>query len=174
MELVEIGKIVKHHGLDGAMRISIPDEYLEDFVSAEVVFIQQSGQPVPFFIEEVDVERMFVWLDEVNNKEAASALANKRISLRKSDLIPEEEKMPLPESHLKYAPYIGFVILDEDLGEIGVIKEIVEYPQQELGLVMKKGKELLIPLNAQYIEDIQIEEKRIIVNLPEGMLDVQL
>lgn len=172
-ELVEIGRSAKSHGLDGGMKFKIKDEFLEDFLSAEVIFIEVKGQPVPYFIEDIIGIQMVVMLDGISTKEAAAVISKKKVLLRKSDLIPEEEKQFEIEG-LKYAPYIGFNLIDVQLGSLGEIVEIVEYPQQEMAGITYKGKEILIPLNNDFIEDIKIEEKEILMSLPEGIVEVQL
>lgn len=172
-ELVEIGKTLKSHGVDGDLRFSIEDEYLEDFLSVEVVFLQQGGQPVPYFINEIKGVHLVVDLDEVDDKETAKKLAGKKVLIRKDDLIPEDEKM-FEAVGLEYDPCIGFLLVDIEGMEIGRILEIEEYPQQEMALVEYKSKEIMIPMNDSFIQSIDKEEKKIIISLPEGMLDIQL
>ncbi|MGK0391104.1 MAG: 16S rRNA processing protein RimM [Maribacter sp.] len=172
-ELIEIGKTLKSHGVDGDLRFAIEDEYLEDFLSVEVVFLQQKGQPVPYFINEIKGIHLVVDLDEVDDKETAKKLAAKKVLIRKGDLIPEEEKTYVPVG-LEYDPVIGFLLIDTERGEIGRILEIEEYPQQEMALVEYKTKEIMIPMNGSFIQSIDKKEKKIIMSLPEGMLDLQL
>ena len=55
---------------------------------------------------------------------------------------------------------------------VGEVSEIVKLPGQDLLSVNKDGKEILIPMVKQIIVSIDVETKRIVVNPPEGLLDV--
>jgi len=77
------------------------------------------------------------------------------------------------EETLIYQKYVSFEISDKTLGEIGVIEEIIEYPQQEMAAVTYKDKEVLIPLNDQLIVKIDLDGKRIEMDLPEGLLALE-
>ena len=68
--------------------------------------------------------------------------------------------------------YQGFLLVDKELGEIGVIEEVLELPQQEMAVVKKEGKEVMIPLNDTFVKGIDRTKKRIDVELPEGLLDL--
>lgn len=172
-ELIEIGKTSKSHGLEGGVRFDIRDEFLEDFLSVEVVFIEQKGQPVPYFIEDVKGVHLVVSLEGIKTKEEAKKLAKKKVYIREASLIPEDQKMYVADS-AEYEPYIGYMVEEANLGEIGLIREIVEYPQQELALIEYKEKEILIPLNGTFIKGINDENKRIFMSLPEDMIAIQL
>lgn len=172
-DLIIIGKTAKPHGLEGGLRFSIKDEYLEDFHAVEVIFIEVKGQPVPYFIEDIKGEHMVVQLEGVSSKEQASGIANKQVSIRTSDLIPEEDKTYAPDE-TEYGFSVGFQMIDEVFGEIGEIIEIIEYPQQEMASILYKEKEILIPLNNDFIKEINEAEKKMIMSLPAGVVEVQL
>ncbi|MEM6699798.1 MAG: hypothetical protein AAF599_15455 [Bacteroidota bacterium] len=55
---------------------------------------------------------------------------------------------------------------------IGVIEEVIEMPQQEMAVINYKDKEVLIPMNEDFILEILEEEKILKVELPEGLLDL--
>ncbi len=171
--LQEIGKTVKPFGLDGSVRVAIKDEFLEDFLSVEVVFLHLKGQVVPYFVEEIKDNDLIVLFDGINNKEDAAAISGKKLLIREEDLIPEEEKV-LELEELEYAFSIGFRMDDTVIGEIGEILEIVEYPQQEMAVIDHKGKEIMVPMNENFIQEIDEDNKVILVTLPEQMIEIQL
>jgi len=67
---------------------------------------------------------------------------------------------------------IGYMILDETLGEIGPVEELMELPQQLLLQTHYNGKEVLIPAVEAIIVDIDDNKKVVKVNLPEGLLEM--
>ena len=65
-----------------------------------------------------------------------------------------------------------FVLFDKEKTRIGSIREIVEYPQQLIAVVEYEGKEIMIPLAEQLIIEIDEENQKLVMELPEGILDL--
>jgi 16S rRNA processing protein RimM len=55
---------------------------------------------------------------------------------------------------------------------VGQVSEVVKLPGQDLLSVDKNGSQVLIPMVKQIIISIDVLEKKIVVNPPEGLLDV--
>ncbi|RMG78594.1 MAG: 16S rRNA processing protein RimM [Bacteroidetes bacterium] len=174
-DLVSIGFTKKSHGFRGEIKMNVKDEFVEDFLNAEVVFIEISGRTAPFFIENVRYSghTLLSKFEDIDSPEAALPLTSKPVFLRRSDLIPESEKLlEVSENALSFARLQGFTLIDSDFGKVGPIKEVVEYPQQEMALVRFGEKELLIPLHKDLIVSIDESAKEIKMTLPEGLLDL--
>lgn len=167
--MVSIGFCKKPHGIGGELKVQIEAEYLEDFLHAEVIFIEMGGKQVPYFVENIrSGNEILIKLEDVNSREAASPLAAKEIFLREKDLSPEEED----EEDFDYQDFIGFQIIDTEAGMIGEIENIIEYPQQMMAVLQYQGREILIPLHENLIHDINIEDQTLLMNLPIGLLDL--
>lgn len=166
-----IGSTKRPHGLKGELKLYVEEKYVEDLMNAEILMIDIKGRPTPFFIEDIRFgNNIIAKFEDVNTPEAAMSIANKEISLRESDLIPDDER----EIEIETMPYehcIGYTIVNE--GEtIGVIDNIVEYPQQEMAILNYKNKEILVPLNQHFIKKVDDKNKVIEMVLPEGLLDL--
>ncbi len=170
-DLIKIGKTLKAHGLEGELKMAVEEQYLEDFLQVRILFIEERGQPVPYFINNVRGGQLLVSLEGVINRTQAEKIAKKNILIRKEDLIPEEEKV-MEVSGLEYAACIGFLMTDKEAGELGVIEDILDYPQQEMAIIRKGNKEIMIPLIDAFIREINDKDKRIFVELPEGLLNL--
>ena len=66
---------------------------------------------------------------------------------------------------------VGYVIFD-GATEIGVVEEIVEYPQGEMAVLTYKNKDTIVPLNDVFVKKLDNEKRQIIMELPEGILDL--
>ena len=71
---------------------------------------------------------------------------------------------------MEYAFAEGFMVQDVNLGDLGKILSVEEFPQQEMAFVDYKGKEILIPMIDAFIIEIDKKENRILVELPETCL----
>lgn len=171
---INIGHTRKTHGVQGEMKIAIEDKYLEDFLKNERIFIDVRGVKVPYFVASVRGKGdMILQLEEVTSKEAAFALQSREIHLRESDLIPDHlrELEIEPEEELEYAHLTGFQLLDQHLGAIGPIREVLDMPQQEMAFLEYQGREVLVPLNAQLIISVDEKKRTVLMDLPDGLLD---
>lgn len=171
---VNIGSTRKAHGLAGEIKVVIEEQYLEDFLKNERIFIGIKSMKIPYFIANVRGKGdMIVHLEDVNDRDAAQALQSKEIFLREQDIIPDKDReFEIPDDSLEYEHLIGYLLVDQLLGDIGPIDEVLEMPQQEMAFLKYKGKDVLIPLNEQYIVEVDEKERRVLMDLPDGLLEV--
>ena len=174
-QYVNIGYTRKLHGLHGELKLSIEDRYLEDFLKNERIFLDVKGTKVPYFVASVRGKgEMILKLEEVDSRDAAFALQSREVHLREQDLIPDHKReFEIEEEEtLEYEHLAGFELVDKTIGVVGRIDEVLEMPQQEMAFMKYKGREVLIPLNGQLITAIDEKQKKVFVDLPEGLRDV--
>ena len=167
-EYIKIGRTGKAFGAEGALKLKVDEQFLDDFFDAPVVFIELLGKPVPFFLDHIHKESpLIIKLEEVDSRETALELAGKGLFLRREDIAEESLEQPLNLSALE-----GFRIFDQALGEVGQIEEVIELPQQLMAVLQYEGREVLIPLSSQLILEVDAEGQRIEMDLPEGLLEL--
>lgn len=171
MEFVQIGRLNKTYGLNGEIRSQIEDRFWNDVLQAEVLFVEIKGQKIPFFIDEIkEGSDILLKFEEVGDRESAALLSGKSLFIRTSDLqIANSEQLTFDE---QLPGLISYTIWTEDGQEVGPIVDLIEMPMQVLAVVEKKGQEQMIPLAEDLIIDIQAAEKKIVMSLPEGLLDL--
>jgi 16S rRNA processing protein RimM len=85
--------------------------------------------------------------------------------------VPRSERAALGSDEVYVSDLIGCVVTDSGQ-EIGRIKD-VQFGSGEAPLLVIEGeKEYLVPFAAAYIEKIALEQKRLEMKLPEGMLEL--
>lgn len=171
-EYTPIGTIKKPHGLHGFLKVELEKRFQEAFMKSEVFFIETKGNFAPYFRERVEGGAApTLKLEDVNSKEQAQRLSSKMLYLRKADLQdvkPSEET----EATDDLEAWIGFTIEDDTLGVIGIIQDVIEMPMQLLAVLEVEDKEVFIPLHEELILDIKPEEKWILMELPEGLIQL--
>lgn len=172
-EFVQIGYTQKTHGVEGELRISIEEVYEDDFLNADTLFIEISGgNRVPYFIEYIrGASSDILKLEDIRTKEDAQKLSSRPLFLRESDLTPGaggENDPFVPQFEFLE----GFEAWDETRGSLGEIVRIDEYPRQEMAVVRYGGREVLIPLQGPILISIDEKEKKVRLDLPEGLLEL--
>ncbi|MCO6479444.1 MAG: 16S rRNA processing protein RimM [Phaeodactylibacter sp.] len=167
-EYLKIGRTGKAFGTEGALKFKVEEQFLDDFFDAAVIFIEQMGKPVPFFIEGLHNDApLIIKLEEVDSRETALGLAGKDVFLRREDIADESLEQPFGLTALE-----GFRVIDQTAGEVGLIEEVLELPQQMVAVVQYQGREVLIPLTGQLILSVDAENREIEMALPEGLLEL--
>ncbi|MFK8005907.1 MAG: ribosome maturation factor RimM [Saprospiraceae bacterium] len=172
---ISIGFTKKEHRLKGELKVLVDDEYLEDLLKTPVIFLSIKGRHLPYFVEETRLENeLIIKLEDVDSKEAAHLLSSKEIFLQPANILKKEEKELVFEnpSNLLFGHLVDFMLVDSELGELGKIIDVVEFPQQEMAVIPHNGNEFFIPIHESLIEKIDEEKQYIYMNLPEGILDV--
>ncbi len=177
MELICIGKIAKPHGTRGALKLAVEEKYIDDLLRVRVVFIEIGGSRAPYFVESLQ-ENNFVLLQIEGHasRNAVDKFAQRPLYLRRRDLSLSDAQIAAPTAQLlRYLHVTGFMMYDNTTGkEVGIISEVRAFPQQEMAEVSRaeKSMPLLIPLVPAWIENIDEQNKKLYIQLPEGMTDL--
>jgi len=73
-----------------------------------------------------------------------------------------------------YHEIIGFEMIDTEFGSVGTITGVNDSTAQALFEVDHNGSEVLIPINDEFIEKLDRENKTITVTTPEGLIDLYI
>jgi 16S rRNA processing protein RimM len=169
--LIKIGATQNPHALKGELKVFIEEEYEDDFLNIDTVFLTLAGRNVPYFIESIrGGNAMIVKFEDVDSIEAATKIAKKALHIRMADMIPEEERVVEEVSSFDYLQ--GYMMVDKTIGQLAVIEEVIEMPQQEMAVIQYLGQEKLVPLNDRFILSVDDKTKILTVDLPEGLLDL--
>lgn len=167
-EIFPIGQINKPHGVNGEMSFSFTTDVF-DTEEAPFVIFEIQGIFVPFFIAEYRFksnETALIKLEGIDSDEKARAFAGLTVYLPKKYLDQVEDT----EIELDY--FVGFLLIDQQVGELGIISEVDQTTENALFVIQKQDDELLIPVGDDYIVEIDHDNKKIVVSLPEGLLDL--
>ncbi|AXT52419.1 16S rRNA processing protein RimM [Aquimarina sp. BL5] len=166
-----LGKIVSKFSFKGEVLIKLDTDEPESYVKMESVFINYNKNLVPFFIEKSSLHKsdlLRVKFEDVDSEEDADDLMKAEIYLP-IDLLPK-----LEGNKFYFHEVIGFKIIDNSFGEVGVIKHINDSTAQALFEIDRNGIEILIPMNDEFIDKVDRDTKTVFVNTPEGLIDLYL
>jgi 16S rRNA processing protein RimM len=165
-----IGYITKTKGLKGELQLFFEYPEPQDLV-LDTVFLEINGKLIPYFVTQIKLQpnqTANIYFEDVDVVEKAEKL------VRKKAYLPNTKKPERNPDEFLITDLKGFLVIDETRGELGEIVEIHEYPQQFVAVVPHQFREILFPLNDEFI--LEIDEKKGIlhVNLPEGLIDLYL
>jgi 16S rRNA processing protein RimM len=86
--------------------------------------------------------------------------------------VPEEMLGPLEDYDFYHFQIVGCTVLLKDGHKIGMVKDMLSIKDNDL-LVIKKGhKEVLIPFSKTICLEIDLKKKQIIIDPPDGLLEL--
>lgn len=166
---IVLGRIFRIHGYEGVVVIRLEKAYYDNIPRMESVFIEIEGRPVPFFISESEYQggdTLKLRFEGYNSFEKVSDLYGCRIFLAGNTEAPD----PVPEKET----IMGFRVLMKNK-VIGTITDIIQNPGQDLLRILSpENKEVLIPLHEDFIVKTDSRSKTIIMDLPEGLIGLNL
>lgn len=164
-DVYKIGRLGKAHGVKGEVSFQFTDDIF-DSVDAEYLVLDVDGILVPFFMEEYRFRNDSVCLVkfcDVDTQQRAQELTGCDVYFPRA-LAEEAEETPSLSS------LVGFKIVNvPDGSTIGTIAAIDDSTQNIL-FELEDGT--LIPASDELIENIDVNKKEIIMNIPEGLLDI--
>lgn len=172
-DITEIGKFQKTHALKGEMNaiLEIDPDYLSD---GNPIVVDMDGIYVPFYATGVRTKgatSYLVKLEGIDTVEDAQKFINKSIYGIKKDLL---EYFDSPEEEIVFEnDLIRYEVGDKSYGALGEIVRIDDSTINALMIVESpKYGEIYIPINDEFIEDIDEARRVILTNVPEGLIDL--
>jgi len=167
---VEIGYIQRTHGINGELAVSLNSLVEFNPEELESVFLEIEGIPVPFFIDRFRIqnaEKAIVKFDEVDSIDQAQELCGAKI------MIPSESAQDNDEIYL--SDLIGYKLLNTDKKEVGVIVDYTEYTlNATFEVATPKGEHILVPAVEELIIEVDTSEKILEMELPDGLIELNL
>lgn len=164
-----LGKIVKKYSFKGEVILKLDTDEPAIYENMEAVFLDMGNKLLPFFIEESLLQKgnqLRIRFEDVNDERDADAILKTDVYLP-LDLLPK-----LKGDQFYFHEIIGFVLEDVNYGEVGKITSINDKTAQDLFVVEKDGKEILIPMIDDFIKKIDRKNKKVIVETPKGLIEM--
>ena len=163
-EVYKIGRIGKPHGISGEVTLRFSDDVF-DRVDADYLVLMVDGILVPFFIEEYRFrsdEVALVKFEDIDTKDRASELTG-------CDVFFPRHLADACDDVLTWSQIVGYdivdVLSDKTIGRIEAVDETT------INTLLELSDGTLIPAADEFIEDIDHEERKLMMRLPEGLVN---
>jgi len=158
---VIVGKIVAPHGVRGDIRILPQTDMPELLLNAKYLLLAD-GTSLTVMSARRHKNLVLVKTRELTTMEAAEAVRGKTVALRREDL-------PRLQHGFYVTDLLGLPVYDERGLQIGTFKGV-----QNTGggadvytISLPDGREVMLAAIADNVKEINVEERRIVVRLPE-------
>lgn len=170
-DYLTVGKIVNTQGIKGEVRvISKTDFAKERYQKGQTLFLFQKNQakPIPLV---VDSHRQHKSFDIVRFKDHPSI--NDVEKYRDGVLkIAQSDLHALSDHEFYYYEIIGATVWDEHNEKLGEISEILAPGANDVWVVKRENKkDVLLPYIESVVKHVDVQNKEVFVEVPEGLID---
>jgi 16S rRNA processing protein RimM len=168
---IEVGRVVKPHGMRGEVRVSLSTDNPERFTPGARLFARPRGAAAgagrPLVVEVVrgDPALPIVAFEGLGAREEAGELRDHVLEIPSSELpeLPEGDFYPFQLEGLEARAPAG--------RRVGVVRELLEAPANDVLVVtMDEGGEVLLPFVMEAVPEVHLDGRYVVVDerfLPE-------
>ena len=167
MKNLEIGQIVNTFGIKGFVKVNHWVKDVTRFDDLKKVYIKIRKELKELEIEEVKYHKNQVLLKfkGVETVEQAEMLRNAILEIDRKDAIP------LEEGEYFIADLLESEVYTDDGEKLGILEDIFNTGSNDIYVVKNElGKSILLPRIKDVFKEIDVENKKIIVHLIEGLI----
>ncbi|HRN17336.1 MAG TPA: ribosome maturation factor RimM [Xylanibacter oryzae] len=163
----KIGILGKPHGIKGELSFMFNDDVF-DRVDADYLIILIDGILVPFYIEEYRFhgnDTALVKFYDIDDSDRARDLTGCEVYFPKA-------LSDVDEFDNSWESIVGFDVFNGD-NYIGAISSVDTSTENILlSVSTNDGNEILIPAAEEFMKNIDADKNKIVMELPDGLLDV--
>ena len=166
--LCAVGVIAKVFGVKGEVKIHSYARSLDEFKPLASVLVGKSEHKVvERKIEKVSArgKQIYIKFREVNDRNASEALVGHIL------FVEETARKRLAPGEFFVDDIIGMSVCDSRKKVLGIVKDVVRYPAQDVYIVKAGEGEVMVPAVRDIVRVVDIKSRTITVAPPEGLFD---
>lgn len=166
---VVIGRVGKPHGIAGQVYVEPrTDEPDQRFAPGAVLWAGDSAMTLVVERTHWHSGRLLVWFRDIGDRTAAESLRGTWLQIERAEDDRPDDPDEFYDSALE-----GCSVVLRDGTHVGTVGEVVHLPAQDLLAVRRPGKpEVLVPFIEQFVPEIGLADRRIVIDPPGGLLDL--
>ena len=167
MEYIEIGQIVNTNGFKGVVKVNPFTDDISKFEELKYVYIQLKSELKKVKIEQVryNKNQVLLKLEGIDSIEEAEKYRNFYLKTEK------ESQEDLGEDTYYIVDLIGLDVYSDKNEYLGKIEDVFPTGSNDVYVVKDNlGKQILIPAIADVVKEVDLKNKKMIINLIPGLV----
>lgn len=166
LEYLSIGQIINTHGLRGAVKVYPLTDDISRFEKLKEVYVKENDGLVKYKVESIKFlsSTVSVKLKGVDSEEAANKLRGSYIK------VDRKSAVKLPKDTYFICDLIDLEVYDEKGMLLGTVKDVLQTGSNDVYVIQSSGKDILIPALKDIVKKIDLTNKKILVEMPEGLI----
>lgn len=166
LEYLTIGQIVNTHGVQGEVKVYPLTDDIKRFDKLKELYIENKGELKKYPVQSVKYLKNTVvmklkGIDTMNDAEKLRQLYVK---------VGRWDAVSLPKDTFFICDLVDSEVYDIEGNRLGILKDVLQTGSNDVYVVKTDGKEILIPALKTVVKEINLQAKKITVDLPEGLI----
>jgi 16S rRNA processing protein RimM len=163
-EYVVVGRIVRPHGIRGALLVEGISELIQSLSTGAVIYTGSDSLPNTITSFRPHRGMFLLSLEGLSDRDAADQLRGSEIKLL-------FDQIDLPDHEYYYWQIIGLEVYSENDERLGVIDRIIETGANDVYVVTREaGDQILIPAIEEVVLEVDLDTGRMLVHLLPGLV----
>ncbi|MHB0857897.1 MAG: ribosome maturation factor RimM [Anaerolineae bacterium] len=158
-----IGRVIGARGVQGELKIKLETDDPARFHALRQVLMGETHQPFQVQRARVHLGQGLLTLRDIDNRDAAEQWRGALV------YVAIENAAALEEGEYFYHQLVGLAVVTVQGEELGTLTEILATGANDVYVVRGSGGELLLPAIKDVIQQIDLEQGRMLVRIPEGL-----
>lgn len=168
--VMAVGLIVGAHGLHGEVKIEPHTDYAERFAKGSTLLLGANLIQMTVIASRPHKSLHLVLFEGIGNRTDAESLRGNWL------FIPEENAAPLGEDEYWIHDLVGMEVQDTQGRVLGTVEDVMATGANDVYIIepaedINDGREILLPAIAEVIQDVDADQRIIVVNLIPGLID---
>jgi len=166
LEYLSIGQIINIHGFRGEVKVYPLTNDMTRFKKLKEVYIEENNQLVKYEVQGTKFlsNTVVLKLAGIDTEEAAIRLKNFYVK------VDRKSAVKLPKDTYFICDLIDLEVFDEKGSLLGTVRDVIQTGSNDVYVVQGSGKDILIPALKEVVKEIDVWNKKITVELPEGLI----
>ena len=170
-DLIPLGKVIKPHGVKGLIKFKPYNKNSSILNKGMMVWFSKEVDDLDFKFFKIssityNALHPIIKLDQISDRNEALELKDNILYVSRS-LFPESKN-----NDVYFVDLIGCKVYDKCEKFIGIVKDIVHFPGNNHVIIIKfESREFMIPINSDLVELFDVDEKYIVIDVVDGLVD---
>ena len=166
-EFIVIGKVVSAQGNKGEVNVLPLTDSIDRFKNLSTVFLRNKNSQTVLSIEKIRIKKdmVILKLKDIENIEEAKTIVGSFLEVERKNAVK------LPKDTYFIFEIIGLEVYTENNVFLGKVENVINTGSNDIYIVKDKNeKELFIPAIREVVKNINLEKKRITINIVDGLI----
>jgi 16S rRNA processing protein RimM len=165
-DFLVVGKLRRPHGVRGEIAMEVMTDFPERLHPGVVVYVGEGHRAIHIRSTRWHTEALLVAFDEYADRESVGVLRNQLV------YVPLQDRPALPEGEYYHHQLIGMQVVEDSGETLGTIAGILETGANDILVVeSREHGEVLLPMIAEVVLDIDVEGRQMRVYLLPGLVE---
>lgn len=166
-KLLSIGKVLNFHGIRGEVKVGFSQGNEKVFSEVKEFYAVKDSKTIKLNVERMKFHKKvaLIKFKQINSVDEAIEIKGSLLKLPKDEL----DKY-LEEDEFYVSDLVGVKVYDSEENYLGVITGVANVKEHHtLFIKDPEGREQMIPFNKEFVPVVDLDERRITINMIEGL-----